>query len=47
MALTVGAYAAPSWQRPIAVAATLGLTAATYSGVRKTAVLTRVIVAST
>ncbi len=45
MALTVGAYAAPSWQRPIAVAAVLGLTAVTSRGVQKTATLTRVIVA--
>ena len=45
IALTVGAYAAPSWQRPIAVAAVVGLTAVNYHGVRKTAVLTRVIVA--
>ena len=37
MALTVGAYAAPSWQRPIAVAAVVGLTAVNYRGVRKTA----------
>ena len=46
MALTVGAYAAPSWQRPIAVAAVVALTAVNYFGVRKTALLTRVIVAS-
>ncbi len=45
VALTVGAYAAPSLQRPIAVAAVIGLTAVNYRGVRKTAVLTRVIVA--
>ncbi|MET0578389.1 MAG: amino acid permease, partial [Ilumatobacteraceae bacterium] len=32
MALTVGAYAAPSWQRPIAVLAVLGLTAVNYRG---------------
>ena len=32
MALTVGAYAAPSWQRPIAVAAVVGLTAVNYLG---------------
>ncbi len=44
MALTVGAYAAPAWQRPIAVAAVVGLTAVNYHGVRKTAALTRVIV---
>jgi APA family basic amino acid/polyamine antiporter len=45
MALTVGAYAAPSWQRPIAAAAVVGLTAVNYRGVRKTAALTRVVVA--
>ena len=45
MALTVGAYAAPSWSRPIAVAAVVGVTAVNYHGVRKTAVLTRLIVA--
>lgn len=45
MALTVGAYAAPSQQRPIAAAAVVGLTAVNYHGVRKTALLTRVIVA--
>jgi basic amino acid/polyamine antiporter, APA family len=44
MALTVGAYAAPSWQRPIAFLAVVGLTAVNYFGIRKTAVLTRVIV---
>jgi APA family basic amino acid/polyamine antiporter len=44
MALAVGAYAAPSWQRPIAALAVLGLTAVNYLGIRKTAVLTRVIV---
>ena len=45
MALTVGAYAAPTWSRPIAVAAVVGLTAVNYLGVRKTAGLTRIIVA--
>jgi APA family basic amino acid/polyamine antiporter len=45
IALTVGAYAAPSQQRPIAVAAVVALTAVDYHGVRKTAALTRVIVA--
>jgi APA family basic amino acid/polyamine antiporter len=45
MALTIGAYAAPSWQRPIAIAAVVGITAVNYHGVRKTAALTRVIVA--
>lgn len=45
MALTVGAYAAPSWQRPIAVAAVVALTAVNLQGVRKTALVTRGIVA--
>jgi basic amino acid/polyamine antiporter, APA family len=45
MALTFAAYAAPSMQRPAAVAAVVGLTAVNYRGVRKTATLTRVIVA--
>jgi APA family basic amino acid/polyamine antiporter len=45
MALTVGAYASPSWQRPIAVAAVVGLTVVNHLGIRKTALLTRVIVA--
>lgn len=45
MALTVGAYAAPSWQHPIAVGAVLALVAVNYRGVHKTAVLTRVLVA--
>jgi basic amino acid/polyamine antiporter, APA family len=44
MALTVGAYAAPSLQRPIGVVAVVGLTTVNYFGVRKTAALTRVIV---
>jgi APA family basic amino acid/polyamine antiporter len=45
IALTVGAYAAPSLQRPIAVAAVVGLTAVNVGGVRKTATLTKVLVA--
>src|SRR5690242_8760125 len=45
IALTVGAYAAPSWQRPIGVAAVVALTAVNYHGVRKTVAVTRVIVA--
>src|SRR5690348_11404505 len=44
MALTVGAYAAPTWQRPIAIASVIALTAVNYRGVRKTALVTRVIV---
>lgn len=45
MALTFGAYASASWRRPLAVAAVVALTAVNYQGVRKTASLTRVIVA--
>jgi APA family basic amino acid/polyamine antiporter len=45
IALTVGAYAAPSFARAIAVAAVVALTAVNYQGVRKTALLTRVLVA--
>jgi APA family basic amino acid/polyamine antiporter len=44
MALTFGAYAAPDWQRPLGVAAVVALTTVNYFGVRKTALLTRVIV---
>ena len=44
MALTAGAYVAPRWQRPIAVAAVVALTAVNVRGVRKTAALTRVLV---
>jgi APA family basic amino acid/polyamine antiporter len=45
MALTVGAYVAPSWERPIAIAAVVALTAVNHAGVRKTASATRAIVA--
>ncbi|MDR9450487.1 MAG: amino acid permease [Acidimicrobiia bacterium] len=45
MALTVGAYAWPDWQRPIAIGAVVALTAVNYQGVQKTARLTRIIVA--
>jgi APA family basic amino acid/polyamine antiporter len=45
MALTIGVYAAPSWPRPIAAAAVIGVTAVNYRGVHKTAVVTRVVVA--
>jgi APA family basic amino acid/polyamine antiporter len=45
MALTFAAYAAPpGWQRPVAVAAVLALTAVNYRGVTRTAGLTRFIV---
>lgn len=45
MALTVGAYAFPSQARAIAIAAVVLMTAVNYSGVQKTANLTKVIVA--
>ena len=44
MALTAGAYAAPSLRRPIAVGAVLALTAVNYQGIRRTALVTRVLV---
>ena len=43
MALTVGAYAWPEQAHAVAVAAVVGLTAVTYRGVQKSAVLTRLI----
>jgi APA family basic amino acid/polyamine antiporter len=45
MALTVGAYVWPGQAHAVAVAAVVALTAANYGGVRKSAWLTRVIVA--
>jgi basic amino acid/polyamine antiporter, APA family len=45
MALTFGSYAAPDLARPLAVAAVVALTAVNYRGVRKTAALTKVVVA--
>ncbi|MFP4636133.1 MAG: APC family permease [Nitriliruptoraceae bacterium] len=45
MALTFGAYAAPQLARPLAVAVVVALTAVNVAGVRKTAGLTRLIVA--
>lgn len=45
MALTFGAYAGPELERPLAGAAVVALTAVNYLGVRKTASLTRAIVA--
>ncbi|MCV7282775.1 amino acid permease [Mycolicibacterium flavescens] len=45
MALTVGYYLRPEWARGIAVAAVVLLTAVNYAGIRKSAVLTRAIVA--
>ncbi|MCF6746059.1 APC family permease [Blastococcus sp. KM273128] len=45
MALTFAAYAAPAgWERPVAVAAVLGLTAVNYRGITRTAGVTRFIV---
>ncbi|TXN32147.1 APC family permease [Lacisediminihabitans profunda] len=45
MALTFAAYAAPAgWERPVAVAAVVGLAAVNYVGVTRTALVTRVIV---
>lgn len=45
MALTFGSYAAPGLKRPLAVAAVLTFTVVNYLGVKKTALLTRAIVA--
>lgn len=45
MALTVGAYAFPGYERPIAIAAVVLMAAVNYVGVQKTANLTKVIVA--
>ncbi|MBG6054592.1 APA family basic amino acid/polyamine antiporter [Salinibacterium sp. CAN_S4] len=45
MALTFAAYAAPEgWQKPVAVAAVIGLAAVNYRGVTRTAKLARIIV---
>lgn len=45
MALTFGAYAAPELARPLGIGAVVALAAVNYLGVRKTALLTRVILA--
>ncbi len=45
MALTFAAYAAPSLARPLAVAATIALTAINYFGVARTVLATRIVVA--
>jgi APA family basic amino acid/polyamine antiporter len=44
MALTFASYAAPELMRPLAAGAAFALTAVNYFGVKKTALLTRVIV---
>jgi len=41
MAMTFASYAAPRFQRPLAVAAVLVVTAVDYTGVKKTALATR------
>jgi APA family basic amino acid/polyamine antiporter len=46
MALTFGAYVAPSSARPLGIAAVVALTAVNYLGISKTAGVTRVIVAA-
>jgi APA family basic amino acid/polyamine antiporter len=45
MAMTFGTYADPSLARPLAIGAVVALTAVNYFGVKKTALLTKVIVA--
>lgn len=45
MALTFGVYAAPRWQRELAVAAVVVITAVNYHGIRKTAWTTRLLLA--
>ncbi len=45
MALTAGAYLWPDQTHAVAVAAVVALTAVNYTGVRKSALLTRVVVA--
>jgi APA family basic amino acid/polyamine antiporter len=45
MALTFGLYAAPSFARPLGIAAVVALTAVNLLGITKTAALTRAIVA--
>lgn len=45
MAMTFAAYAAPTgWERPVAIAAVIGLAAVNYHGVTRTARLTRILV---
>ncbi|HEX9833968.1 MAG TPA: APC family permease [Mycobacterium sp.] len=45
MALTVGYYVWPGWAHAVAVAAVVALTALNYTGIQKSALLTRAIVA--
>ncbi|MGV0811310.1 APC family permease [Mycolicibacterium boenickei] len=46
MALTVGLYVWPQWAHAVAVAAVVALTAVNYAGIQKSALLTRIIVAT-
>ncbi|CAM3846632.1 amino acid permease [Nocardiopsis rhodophaea] len=46
MALTFAAYALPGWERPLAVAAVVALTALNYRGVRTSAWITRLLLAA-
>ena len=46
MALTFAEYSVPEFKRPMAVLAALSLTLVNYLGVRKTALLTRILVAA-
>ncbi|MFC3996894.1 APC family permease [Nocardiopsis sediminis] len=45
MALTFGAYVLPGWERPLAVAAVVALTAVNHRGVRMSAWLSRILLA--
>src|SRR5690606_6793907 len=45
MAMTFGSYAAPTLARPLAIGAVIALTMVNYLGVKKTALLTKLIVA--
>ncbi|MGV0780849.1 APC family permease [Mycolicibacterium sp. XJ775] len=45
MALTVGLYVWPQWAHAVAVAAVVALTVVNYTGIQKSALLTRIIVA--
>src|SRR4051794_29052808 len=47
IALTFGAYAAPGYERPIAVLAVLALTALNYVGVQRSLAATKLLVAAT
>lgn len=44
MAMTFAAYAAQSWQKPLAIGAVFALTAVNYRGITRTAALTKLLV---